>query len=170
MKLAIMKPAATSAQAAVKLVRQLRAVHSEREAPREYAARPHPSAALVSRVNEFLDRLAELPLTIWLATGRALSIDRAAIGVRQRASEALDVAIGSHGLGFTAWSMRDAVETVAFVKARELREWVPAERRYFAAAHGAAETATLAVLAREHLSDEDFRVLVAAFGQCISTE
>lgn len=162
MKLAIVTPVATSSDAAVKLVRQLRTVHATPKTPRE-------NAALTVRTSDFLDRLADLPLTAWLATGRALSSDREALDVRQRAWEMLDAAIASHGLGFTAWSMRDAVETIAFLKTRELREWTPAERRYFASAHGAAEAATLAVLARDHLSDHDFQALVASFSQCINT-
>ena len=162
MKLAIMKPVATSSDAAAKLVRQLRTVHARPETPREHAA-------LTVSASAFLDRLADLPLTTWLATGRALADDREGLNVRQSAWEMLDAAIASHGLGLAAWSMRDAVETIAFLKTRELCEWSPAERRYFACAQGAAEAATLAVLARDHLSDHDFQALVASFCQCIDT-
>ena len=170
MKLAFLKPAATSPELAVKLVRQLRAAHPVRRLPREDIAFPDTSVALTSRANAFLDRVAEWPLTMWLDTGRALVTDRAALPVRQAAWEALDAVLASSGLGFAAWSMRDAVETLAFLKTRELCEWTPTERRYFASAHGAAEAATLAVLARDYLRDEEFQALVAAFAQCVSTE
>lgn len=167
MRLAFMKPVTTSPELAVKLVRQLRAAHSSVKATGESALRD-TAGAVTSRVNGFLDRLADVPATGWLETGRTLASDRAALDVRQHAWNALDAAIATNSLCFATWWVRDDVETLVFLKTGDMREWTREERRHFGWAHAAAEAAALALLARVHLRDQDFRTLIAPFRRCIS--
>jgi hypothetical protein len=65
------------------------------------------------------------------------------------------------------WSVRDAVDTAAHIATREAHQWSRQERGAFAAAHGAAEAAALALLVREHLPTETYRALTVPFAACI---
>ena len=117
----------------------------------------------LDRVNAFVDRLAELPARAWIEIGRARmstpADDRHGI-----AFALLEATIGAHEMGVTAWYVRDAVETAAFLAASAMPRWTREERRAFVAAQGAAEDAALALLARSYLAQADFDLLFASFG------
>lgn len=113
--------------------------------------------------NAFLDRLGELPLSEWLDIGRAIETDRNALAQRSTAWVILDATIADRQLSVAAWYVRDAVETVAFLARNSGPKLSRTDRRAFAGAQGAAEEAALAVLARAHLSAQDFDALCAPF-------
>ncbi len=75
----------------------------------------------------------------------------------------MNASVAHNGLGLAAWHVRDAVETIAFLKSRNNPNLSRSDRRVFAAAHAAAEDAALATLTRQHLSAQDFAVLCAPF-------
>ena len=116
-------------------------------------------------VNQFVDRLLDLPLSTWLAIGRDLMADRDALAVRQRAWTELESAIASAGLGILAWYTRDAVETVVCLVSRDRACWSREDRCRCAATHGAAEAAALGLLGRAHISADTLRVLCAPFAR-----
>lgn len=113
-------------------------------------------------VNEFVDRLAELPLISWLTIGRELSADRS-LSVRQAAWIDVETAIAAQRLGMAGWYVRDAIETAICLASRQKSRWSREERCHFASAHGAAEAAALALLARRHVPTESLRALCAPF-------
>jgi len=126
------------------------------------------SAALepaLAAANAFVERVGDLPLTSWLAIGRAVM----AAGVDSAEGAAswtnVERAIADHRLELAAWHVRDAVETIAYVASHSTALLSRADRRVFAAAHGAAEEAALAVLVRRHLPDGDFDRLCAPFAE-----
>ena len=123
---------------------------------------PAEDAALES-VNGFIDRLVESPLVVWLAIGRRLMADREGLGVRQKAWSDVEEAIRENGLGMAAWYARDGVETAACLVSRRMMRWSREERCAFAATHGAADAATLALLASPHIPKESLRILHAPF-------
>ncbi len=145
---------------AAKLMRRLRA------APLSPPAAEQPPASL-GRVDAFLDHLVELPLAEWLAIGEAVVAARERVPVRQRAWDELEATLVSGRLGVTMWCVRDAVDTAAHIATREAYRWSRQERGTFAAAHGAAEVAALALLARDDLSTETYRALTVPFAACI---
>lgn len=132
----------------------------------EPAAADGPSLALV---NLFVDRLAELPTHEWLEVGRNWIADGARPPQRAAAIEMLDATICAHGLEVAAWYARDAVETSAFLATQRTPRWAATERRIFAAAHGAAEKAALAVLAHDLLAPEQLATLLAPFERALSS-
>ncbi len=117
----------------------------------------------LERVNDFVDRLAALPLADWLSVGRLLAADRVALTARSSAWPILDAAIGVRGLRVAAWYVRDAVETAAFLASGSACGWTSDERRAFAGAHRAAEEAALALLVQPDLPAIDFAVFYAPF-------
>jgi len=119
-------------------------------------------------VDAFLDQLVELPLIQWLVIGAALVAARDRVPVRQRAWDELEAALVSRRLGVAIWSVRDAVDTAAHIVTRETHQWSRQQRGAFAAAHGAAEGAALAVLARDDLPPETYRALTAPFATCVA--
>lgn len=127
----------------------------------------HQESALAG-VNAFVDGLAALPFTEWLRIGRLIATDRVAHAARSCAWPILDATIGAAGLRVTAWYVRDAVDTSAFIASAWVRRWSSAERWAFSAAHGAAEDAGLAVLTRPDLSEEDFAIFYAPFATAVS--
>lgn len=124
-----------------------------------------PSLALV---NVFVDRLAELPTREWLEVGRNRIADSVNAPERAAAIEVLDVTICAHGLEVAAWYARDAVETSAFLATNRTPRWTTTERRIVAAAHEAAETAALALLAHHLLGPEQLATLLAPFERAVS--
>ena len=114
-------------------------------------------------VNAFADQLVALPLSTWLAIGETIASDRDGLPVRRNAWDTVDTAIADHGLGISAWYVRDTVDTAAFLVSRGTSQWSGRERRVFAAAHGGAEAAALALLARVHLSADVLNILLAPF-------
>ena len=120
-------------------------------------------------VDIFADEMAELPVEKWLEVGHALVADEAAASRRAAAIVALDAAIDRRELSVAAWYVRDAVDTCAYLASHTVPRWTSADRRIFAAAHGAAEDAALALLARDHVAPADFEVLFAPFAQCLPT-
>jgi hypothetical protein len=143
------------------------------------ARRPHVGRLLLPRaiapltpsekppladVDAFVYRLVELPFSEWLAIGQSVVSDRSGIPVRRSAWALVDAAITKQGLAVAAWYVRDAVDTAAFLVSRRVPSWPRDGRRMFAAAHGAAEAAALALLARAHMSLESLSILCAPFG------
>jgi hypothetical protein len=121
-------------------------------------------------VNAFADRLTALPIAEWLEVGRSESIDSAGMAQRATAFAILEAAIAAHGLGIAAWYARDTVETSACLAGCGMPCWTARERRLMAAAHGAAEAAALALLARDVLAPTDFAVLIAPFEHVLSRD
>ncbi len=119
-------------------------------------------------VNEFADGLAEFPVDEWLAIGRDLLTDRDHHASRAMSYARLESTINDRGLAIAAWYVRDAVETSAYYATHSTRYWNSSGRRAFAAAHGAAEEAALALLARASLPAEDFELLSAPYARLIN--
>ncbi|HKW10962.1 MAG TPA: hypothetical protein VJO33_11335 [Gemmatimonadaceae bacterium] len=155
----IFSPPSSNANAA-KLARHLRALPPRDVEQLQLPGVPGPADA-------FLDQLVELPSAKWLAIGEALVADRDGIPVRQRSWEEVDATLIRGRLGLAVWRVREAVDTVAFLATREWPRWSRHERRVFAAAHGAAEAAALALLARDELPVEAYRALTAPFASCV---
>jgi hypothetical protein len=151
----------SSAARAAKLARRLRA---SQPSPLEV---DQPSQARRG-VDAFLDRLIELPLAEWLAIGELIVVDRDHVPVRRRAWDELEAKLRTGRLGVAAWSIRDAVDTAAYIATCESHRWTRHERGAFAAAHGAAEAAALALLARDDLPAEIYRSLTAPFAACVA--
>jgi hypothetical protein len=123
---------------------------------------PNDEPAL-SSVDAFVDRLAELTLDQWLDVGHRLVTNQETLALRSTSWAIMDATIADRRLGLAAWHARDAVETMAYVASAAAPRLSRRDRRLFAAAHAAAEDATLAVLVRGHLSPQDFAVLCAPF-------
>ena len=122
-------------------------------------------AAGVRRVDDFVDQLAGAPLSWWLEIGRSLGVDTQGHTGRSTARAILDATIEDRRIGVAAWYARDAVETAAFIVAEQARGWLPADRRDFAVARSAAESAALALLANSFIPREDATVLCAPFSE-----
>lgn len=137
--------------------------------PRAIAELTPEDEPALAGVNAFVDQLVDLPASEWEAVGRAVAADHAALLVRRAAWTAIDGAITDHGLGMTAWYVRDAVDTAAFLASRGVSRWSPDGRRMFAAAHGAAEVAALALLARTRLGADTLSVACAPFETLLET-
>lgn len=123
----------------------------------------------LSSIDNFVAALGDLPLSRWLTIGRGLTADRDGLAARQRAFCVVETAIEAAGLGIVAWYARDAVDTVACLVGRRAARWSRADRCSFAATHGAAEVATLAMLARERIPAEMLETLCAPFATVIDT-
>ncbi len=136
--------------------------------PRRLPLPPH--VALLTELQEsalvqtkaFVERLADLPLESWLAVGRAVTGHRASDAYAS-AWTAVEQAIAQQKLGFAAWHVRDDIETLAHLTIRSGAPLLRRDRPLFAAAHGAAEDAALALLVREHVSPAHVALLCAAF-------
>ena len=126
-----------------------------------------PALALV---DVFVDRLAALPYEEWLDVGRAHTADRASATMHATMFALLEATIASQGLGIAAWYARDAVETSVFLAANGALQCSDGERRVIARAHGAAECAALALLARGALAPTDFTTLFAPFAHLMSSD
>jgi hypothetical protein len=135
-----------------------RAVVASRTAT--YQVREEPP---VGQVTAFVDWLAERPLREWLELGREIARDRANASARGDAWDRVQSAIADRGMQLAAWYVRDAVETAAFVASHSTRRWSRDDRLLFAAAHGAAESAALALLTRPYLTPEHFSTLYGPF-------
>ena len=136
--------------------------------PRRLPLPPH--IALLSEAQEpalaqaktFVERLCALRLDSWLAIGRAVTGNRGSAAYTE-AWTAVNLAIAQHKLGFAAWRVRDDIETLAYLTSRCGRPLLRGDRPVFAAAHGAAEDAALALLVREHVSPAQVALLCAPF-------
>jgi hypothetical protein len=132
------------------------------------ALTPNEHSAL-GLVNDFVDQLAELPLTAWLVIGRELSTKNS-LGVRQAAWTDVERALAEQQLQLAAWYVRDAIDTAACLVCRQASLWPREDRCLFASAHGAAESAALALLARRHIPAESLRALCAPFARQLDRE
>src|SRR5690349_20886119 len=123
-----------------------------------------PDTALaVARVGAFAERLTVLAVDDWLDVGRREITDARAASQRNATRAVLEAAIVAHGLAIEAWHARDAVETSVCLAVNPSRCWTTHERRLLAAAHLAAESAALALLARDVLAPADVAILLAPF-------
>ena len=134
-------------------------VDRRRSSPRRPALLSGDEQRPVAEVSTLVDWLADLPLPLWLDIGRSVASDRLRLAVRGAAWEELQRAICAKELQITAWFVRDAVETAAFLAGHSVRQWSPEDRRFFAAAHGAVEASALALLARPFLELPYFEIL-----------
>jgi hypothetical protein len=137
--------------------------------PSDVAALAPNEEPALDVVNQFVDHLAELPLIAWLAIGRELSAD-GSLSIRQSAWIEVETAIAAQRLGMGAWYIRDAIETAICLASRQTSRWSRAERCHFASAHGAAEAAALALLARHHVSTESLHALCAPFRRAFENQ
>lgn len=130
----------------------------------------HPSVApamgLASAI-DFAGGLLALEVFQWLAIGRHIIADRTGLAVRQSAWVAVERTLDAERLALTAWEVRDALETAAYLVSRRACRWTPERRRQFAATQGAADAAAMALLARGHLRPEIVRTLCSPFTQPI---
>jgi hypothetical protein len=117
----------------------------------------------LAEVGVFVDLLAGLALDDWLLVGRSAIGKRSAPERRATACGRLDATIRAHDLTVAAWYVRDSVETAACLAAGTVSRWQSLDRRMFSAAHGAADAAALALLARDLLPANVFALLMAPF-------
>jgi hypothetical protein len=110
----------------------------------------------------FVERLGDLPLESWLAIGRAVTASRSAASY-SGAWPAVEQAIARQDLGLAAWHIRDDIETLVYLVSHAGELVSRADRSVFAAAHGAAEDAALALLVRDHVSADKVDRLCAPF-------
>jgi len=136
--------------------------------PRQVTELNSANEPWLERVNAFIDRLADQPLDAWLDVGRSIVANDRLRSDRCTAWAIVDATIADRGLAIGAWYARDAVETAAFLartSAVSSHRWSRSGHRCFAAAHGAAEEACLALLAREFVAKEDVDALCAPFSE-----
>jgi len=141
--------------------------------PARSVAAAQPSRELeteLASTDGFIDALVDLPLESWLAIGRDLVADRNGLSVRQDAWADVEAAITRRDLGMTVWSVRDALDTAAFLASRHASGWSREKRCAFAAAHGAAEAAALSVLVRADIPAESLRALCGPFATSLELE
>jgi len=110
----------------------------------------------------FIERLCDLPLDSWLAIGRAVVAARSKTAYAS-AWSSVENAIAKRDLGLAAWHVRDDVETVAYLASHSGAPLSRGNRPVFAAAHGAAEDAALALLVQSSISSADLELLCAPF-------
>jgi hypothetical protein len=110
----------------------------------------------------FLDHMAEWPLAFWLTIGRELSASGTLLA-RQLAWADVEAALADQRLELAAWHVRDAIETTICLASGQRSRWSREERCAFAAAHGAAEGAALAMLVGKSIPANSMRVLCAPF-------
>lgn len=122
----------------------------------------------LARVDTFVDGLADLSLASWLDIGRSIVSNHDLSTGRSAAVSSMDAAITEHGHAVSAWYVRDAVETAAFLAMNAAPRPSSEARRLFAAAHGAAEDLALSLLVRDSLSEADFAVLYAPFAPALA--
>jgi len=118
-----------------------------------------PALALA---NVFIERLGDLPLDSWLAIGRAVIAARSATAYAS-AWSSVERAIAKHDLGLAAWHVRDDVETIAYLASHSGAPLSRLDRPVFAAAHGAAEDAALALLVHSTIPPADLELICAPF-------
>ena len=92
------------------------------------------------------------------------------LDVRQRALTDVANAIAEQGLEMVAWYVRDTIETAVCLASRQSSHWSREDRCRFASAHGAAEAAALALLARHHIAIESLCALCAPFAKPLESE
>lgn len=121
---------------------------------------PHAAAR---DLEQWLDEIAELPLDAWLRVAdRCTAADQASL-LMARACTRVERAIADQGLEFTAWLVRDLVETathhVRHTASRQPRQM----RARLTVARKAAEWAALAKACQPWLSPDDNVLLSAPF-------
>jgi hypothetical protein len=137
--------------------------------PRQVAELTPDDQPALAAVNAFADRLSELPVLAWLTAGKTLIDNRSIYAQRETPYAILEATINDRALAMAGWYVRDAIETSAYYASHSIVKWTSKERRAFAAAHAAAEDAALAILAREHLSAEDFAALCDPFAGLVNS-
>jgi hypothetical protein len=125
------------------------------------------AAALVA-AKAFADRLGDVPLARWLTIGDAIIATGTQSPERAAAWAKAEQAIVEQRLDVAAWHVRDAVETVAYLAGHSVGKLSRSDRRAFAAAHGAAEEAALALLVSRTLSGADLQRLCAPFADLVA--
>lgn len=123
--------------------------------------RPTINGSIPASVDALLAYIEELPPEAWLALGADHDAERA----HSTFSTALlirDAAIADHALDCTAWLVRDAVETLAWLAQRRLGRASDRDRARLTRARERIERAALALVVRDALPPVDFDALYVA--------
>lgn len=120
-------------------------------------------------VKAFTEQLSDLTLESWLAIGRAVMAARSATRYVS-AWSSVEQAIAKHGLALAAWHVRDDIETIAYLACHSGAPMARLNRPVFAAAHGAAEDAALALLVHTAIEPAALELMCAPFATQVPRE
>jgi hypothetical protein len=115
----------------------------------------------------FLERISELPATVWVDVARRMLRPPVRLTDHSGARQGLLSALWDRRLACLAWRVRDAAETAAYLARRNGRAMTSDERPSFEFTSAAATDAALALLIRDHLSPADFAALYAPFDHAV---
>ena len=116
-------------------------------------------------VELWLDAIAELPFDAWIHIAeRYASADQAPLAMT-RACKRVERIITDQGLEFTAWLVRDLVETATHHVRHSATRQPRRLRARLSVARIAAEWAALAKVCQPWLSYEDYELLCAPFAE-----
>jgi len=111
----------------------------------------------------FVGRIAELPAADLVDVGKRIQAPMQAWVAHSAARQGLLSALWHRELTWAVWSVRDAMETAAFLARRTGRGLTAHERPSFELACAAASEAALALLASDRLPATDLEALYAPF-------
>ena len=121
---------------------------------------PHATAR---DLEQWLDEIGEFPLDAWLRVAeRCIAADQGSL-LMTRACARVERAIADQGLEFTAWLVRDLVETATHQVRHTARRQPRQVRARLTVARIAAEWAGLAKACQPWLSPDDSAMLCAPF-------
>lgn len=121
--------------------------------------------ATARELEDWLDSLGDLPLDAWVRVAdRCGAIDYASLPA-SRACQRIERLIDEHGLEFTAWLVRDFVETATFHLRQSANDRPRILRARLSLARMAAEWSALAKMCRPWLAPAEHDLLCAAFGE-----
>ena len=121
--------------------------------------------ATVFDVEDWLDSLAELPLDGWLRIAERCAVSDQSSLPATRACQRIERLITDNGLEFTAWVVRDLVETATFPVRQAAGERPRIVRARLSVARMAAEWAALAKMCRPWLAPADHDLLCGLFAE-----
>lgn len=123
---------------------------------------PWADGATVRQTTAFVDYLADLPASAWLAIGRS-GIAQGTRGQYATASALLDATVADRRLDAEAWHLRDLVVSAAHYALPSALRTSRKERQEMDTARAFAERAVLALFLRDSIGREDFGALYAPF-------
>lgn len=119
-------------------------------------------------LEDWLDWLGDLPLDTWMRIAeRGGAADYMSLPMT-RACRRIERLIDEHGLEFTAWLVRDLVETATFHLRQSVSDRPRVLRARLSVARMAAEWSALAKMCRPWLAPAEHDLLCAAFGELSS--
>lgn len=121
--------------------------------------------ATARELEDWLDSLGELPLDTWLRVAEHCAAADYASLPMTRACRRIERLIDEHGLEFTAWLVRDLVETATHHLRRSAAGRPRVLRARLSLARMAAEWSALAKMCRPWLAPAEYDLLCAAFGE-----